>query len=976
MAGEKIILAELDIDIQELLKDLQNGKEAMLALRKEQNELKKSGQEATAQFIANEAALKRESQAYRLKSELLSAQVGIGGKLENQQMAIAAAIDRSNNSEAEYRASNKELIALRRNLNINDDKYLENLNAINNRIDQNNDKIKEAVSAYEKQKINIGNYTQGVLEAYRAIEEEKAALEELNAELAVQRDALDQNSAEYQILNQQINQNITQINVYSNNLAEARGEQDEFTNALDLSSGGISGFIGKAREAGGAGPLLAKTFTAIRVGIMGAVQAGIAFLATPIGAAIGILAVTVGLVVGAFNFMKNAMNSTEEGSNKLAVVTASVSGIFQGLWKVIKPLGEWLGKAFLAYIESVGNALSWLTDQVANALDFLGMDETAESIRGVKSEIAAASKAALDLAKSEQELEKAQRKSKLTQLEYQKQAEKLRQQRDDETNSIPKRIELNRQLGEVLKKQLNDELAIAQLALRAADARVLAEGSTKEALDAQAAALTEIVDIQERITGQESEQLSNQNSLRKEAADAEKERQAELRAARQKALDDYTVKLNLELDIFLQVQGEKARSVEEEIALAEKTRQRKLEIAQAEYNASEKTANDKLALDKATNESTIEFMNAQRDAVLKNAEEEFRAFQDANKSKLDSNKFLNDTILNQELERIKNVAEAEKDLLRVKLGDTAAYLAEEQRINDEAKKQSDNLKLQREQAERDRKFADLENQKIIDEENFILQMESESKKLELQRQQEVLAAEKSAADVTLINQKYAKLQKDITKSVDDFKLQSRMDVISGIKNLFGQESKLGKALAVAEIVNTTVTNASKAFALAGSFAAEGLFPLAINARIQGALITATGAVQVAKTVGAKFEKGGLMEIGGKRHSAGGTIFRGTDGTTFEAEQGELIGVMNRNAATHFAAFNNAFPAGGSMAPNYFATGGVVSREIAQTEIDYDKLSWSVAAAMQNMPSPVVAVTDIIVEGGKYTRVIDNSRPTL
>lgn len=39
----------------------------------------------------------------------------------------------------------------------------------------------------------------------------------------------------------------------------------------------------------------------------------------------------------------------------------------------------------------------------------------------------------------------------------------------------------------------------------------------------------------------------------------------------------------------------------------------------------------------------------------------------------------------------------------------------------------------------------------------------------------------------------------------------------------------------------------------------------------------------------KAEKGALFSIGGQRHSAGGTMFTGADGTQFEAEQGAYRG---------------------------------------------------------------------------------------
>jgi hypothetical protein len=76
-------------------------------------------------------------------------------------------------------------------------------------------------------------------------------------------------------------------------------------------------------------------------------------------------------------------------------------------------------------------------------------------------------------------------------------AEKLRQIRDDESLSIIQRTQANKDLGGVLKQQLNAELAIARQALLVANLRIKAEGKSKEALEKQAQALTGISDIQE-----------------------------------------------------------------------------------------------------------------------------------------------------------------------------------------------------------------------------------------------------------------------------------------------------------------------------------------------------------------------------------------------------------------------------------------------------------------------------------------------
>jgi hypothetical protein len=80
--------------------------------------------------------------------------------------------------------------------------------------------------------------------------------------------------------------------------------------------------------------------------------------------------------------------------------------------------------------------------------------------------------------------------------------------------------------------------------------------------------------------------------------------------------------------------------------------------------------------------------------------------------------------------------------------------------------------------------------------------------------------------------------------------------------------------------------------------------------------------------------------------------------------------MNRNAARHFMAFNNAFPASGASAPNYFAGGGIVSREIAQQSLNTDELALKIAEANRTLPAPIVAVQDIVTEGNSYVRVRD------
>src|SRR5690606_38058404 len=194
-----------------------------------------------------------------------------------------------------------------------------------------------------------------------------------------------------------------------------------------------------------------------------------------------------------------------------------------GLLKVLEPLGKFLIDGLVKGFELAEKAVYKGIEAIASGLALLGFDEQAASMRSFNSEIQEGARVSKELADAEAKLVVSQRESQKIQLEYQKDAEKLRQIRDNENLTIAERIQANEDLSTVLRQQLADEMAIAQQALVVANLRIQADGESKEALDGQAEALTRIADIQERLTGQESEQLVNRVSLQKEAADKAKE---------------------------------------------------------------------------------------------------------------------------------------------------------------------------------------------------------------------------------------------------------------------------------------------------------------------------------------------------------------------------------------------------------------------------------------------------------------------
>src|SRR5690606_17440268 len=243
------------------------------------------------------------------------------------------------------------------------------------------------------------------------------------------------------------------------------------------------------------------------------------------------------------------------------------SGLSNALLKALEPLGEFLIDGIVVGFEKAAAAATKFRNIGADLLDKLGFKSAAQSIRDFDAAINEAVAGAERLAQAEANLEKAQRQARLTQLQYQKDAESLRQVRDNQNLSIRERIKANEELSAVLEAQVQEELRLAQAALEVANLRIQQEGQTKEALDAQYAALTEIADIEERINSQRSEQLTNRVSLQKEAADLALQQQKDA------------------LDLFMAEQGTRARTLQEGLELEESLSQKRKDILKSELNA-------------------------------------------------------------------------------------------------------------------------------------------------------------------------------------------------------------------------------------------------------------------------------------------------------------------------------------------------------------------------------------------------------
>ena len=343
---------------------------------------------------------------------------------------------------------------------------------------------------------------------------------------------------------------------------------------------------------------------------------------------------------------------------------------------------------------------------------------------------------------------------------------------------------------------------------------------------------------------------------------------------------------------------------------------------------------------------------------------------------------------------------------------TEEHVSKKNEVEVSAEKEKQNrIKELREQfRDQEKQQEALDSQAAIDkhysdlEQEIQLMIEEDAVKKELLRNLRVQWKEETVEyEAKQREQETQKLQQQVEQyaQVQQSKIDAKRKTVDQIASLFGQETAVGKAALIAKQVlamkEWAIDNAllkskqsgaiaeaamdtSKGFAKTASSAP---FPWNIPliagfvAQVAGIVSTIKGAFSSASKP--KFESGGLMPVGGKRHSQGGTTFVGEDGTTFEAEQGELIGVVNRRAASMVQSLNEAYPVrGATRSANHFAAGGFVKRNQQQSipgqsmSIDYDLLAQKIGEANMKLPPNRLALEEFNSANKNYVRLVEGA----
>ena len=362
-----------------------------------------------------------------------------------------------------------------------------------------------------------------------------------------------------EVLEMEIKSNTKSVTKDMDKLADTTERAADENEALNKSTGvGVIGFgklrtvvqaLGTALKALGVG-LLISAFVALQEA-MNRNQKAIDFMNTALTTVsmafndlFKFLSNNIGTVIGYF---KSIFEDPQQSLKDFATaVKENLIERFMSLLDVFGHLGSAMKKLFegdfKGAIESVKDAGKESVDVFTGVNN--SVDKATEVIKTATTAIVDYTKKTYEQAKAITETQKSAARAAVEfaklNAQYLKDAEVQRQIRDDETKTFAERIKANKELDKILAEQQKAQKAQIQLQIDAAQAQFDINGSEENfiALQEQKVAMLE---LEETITGQLSEQKTNAVSLEKELLETQNQVRAEGMTGRERELEDLRI---------------------------------------------------------------------------------------------------------------------------------------------------------------------------------------------------------------------------------------------------------------------------------------------------------------------------------------------------------------------------------------------------------------------------------------------------
>lgn len=926
--AEKIDIAEFTFNAEDIDKQLEKLERQLFELRQEQKEnvnqsrqlqkamndlakeneqLARTGKANSDQYKRNEEQIKKLTEAnfenfksqqrnrdminqvskeYRETSKVINSLLDAEGKKVSSTQAIAAATEREVLSIKQARENNKELLQLRNELDIAGGKNADKLEQLNQKLNENNAFIKANVSEYEKQKIGIGDYSTAIQNALK------------------------------------------NTGLFNGEINTIKSTLQSFSPVVDLVKKQFASIVTETKNATAAtkGMDQAQKMSIIT---MQGLTAGLKILR------LALISTGIGAIVVALGSLITYLATTQEGIDKLTSITRPLTTVFQTLLGLFQDLGKQVFDNPLGALEKIYNFVKKnlietfknLGDIIAGAFT-LDMDriekgwnaqkqlaeENAAAIKGYASEIGnmfdEAWKRGQEIHKLQKEIENAEIDIISMRAETQKQLKELTLIRRDASKSDEERKAAIEEQKRLTQELVNEESRILELKISQMELQMQSNDTSRKDEKEYQELLAQRLEIQQKIDDINLQTIERTNQLRNSAAKQNLDNIKKIQDAQIKAAEN-------ELNLLTASQGIRKKNADEQLELARQTKDAELRIldeklkfqrvSQEEYNIEALRIND-------------EYLIALRNQVIAEAEQEYKEVARILEERKNENEKFTQERLEFEIETANKILENERKLQDTLLeqGEITKQEYEDriyeiEKINREKRHQA---QLDFEQANKERLAIDAENQRAIDDMLIEDEFERRQLRLERQRQQEIDNAEKTGADINLINQKYANLAVEIERQKQEAKIAATETAVGAIAGLLGKESQLGKSLALAQAFINVAQGVTKAIAQGG-----------LAGIATGATVAAAGAksiAQITKTKIPKASKG--RKIKGRSHALGGEII--------EAEGGEMI-INKRSSAMFAGLLSQINMAGGGipLAENGRLVGGnITNNSIVQNTI--------------------------------------------
>lgn len=250
----------------------------------------------------------------------------------------------------------------------------------------------------------------------------------------------------------------------------------------------------------------------------------------------------------------NLIERFESAIEVAGLLSNTISLLVAGKFKEASVTIKEAGKEMVDVVTGVDDSTTKIA-KTFNEVTEAVVDYTKETINSAKANVALQKQAELSQVKIQGLIES-----------YDRQAEKLRQVRDDENQTFEDRIKANEELGVVLEEQAKQMLALQQIQVKAAQVEY-DKLQNQENLIALTEAQNELLAIEAQITGFQSEQLTNQVSLQRELQDVKNELALEGMSQRERELLEVEQQYD-ELFRLAEKAGEDTVALEEQKAKA------------------------------------------------------------------------------------------------------------------------------------------------------------------------------------------------------------------------------------------------------------------------------------------------------------------------------------------------------------------------------------------------------------------------